>query len=147
MDCPNRLETGLLYRVTYPGQSCYGGGLIAKDPTASKSPLSHVNCGSKPGYQSQFLSFTTSLEVTDKYWAKAPPGARIVKVELARIPPSPDCKTYDLTVPMNRQRFLGNAVLAKNFAASDCEVLLWCKSRVPCTTIRGPSSDEDQDEL
>lgn len=134
-DCPNMFQTYELYRVTDPEQSCDEGGLIAKDPTAKKTPLSHVNCGGRTNYRSQFISFTTSIDIIDKYWAKKPAGAHVVKVKVGDIPKY--CKIYDLTSAVNRNKWLGKVVCAK-YAAYDCEVLLWCKAPIPCTTIRGP---------
>ena len=54
MECPSRLQTGVLYRSLHPDESCDGRGLLAKDPTATKTVLSHVSCGSKT-----FLNYTS----------------------------------------------------------------------------------------
>ena len=140
--CPNRLQTRKLYRATYPGQTCYGGGLMAKNPQATRSVSSHVGCGSRVGYTSQYISFSTSLDVVrTKYWPNASPGSRIVEVDLDRVPS--DCKTFDLTLPMNRARWIDHNPWAKKYTSNDCEVLLSCISRVPCRTIEGPKSDKE----
>jgi hypothetical protein len=135
-DCPT-LNTGVLYRATDPNQNCRGG-LIAKDPTAKKTVSSHVGCGSRPNYKSQYISFSTSYDIVrDKYWPKKPSGARLIKVDIGKIPSK--CKIYDLTDPDIREKYVGHNPWARNYAKKDCEVLLECgTSRVRCRTILGP---------
>lgn len=142
IECPT-LETGKLYRVTDPNQNCQGG-IIAKDPTAKKTVSSHVGCGSRPNYKSQYISFSTSYDVVhDKYWPLKPPGARLVEVNIHTQIPS-GCNIYDLTNPEVRQEYIGHNPWAMNYAKSDCEVLLECgTSRVRCKTILGPKQGED----
>ena len=112
-------------------------GLVAKNPAATRTVISHVNCGSRKGYTSQYISFTTSLDVTAKYSAKS--GGQVVEVDTSNLPSG--CQIFDLTVQANHDMYLGNAVCA-NFAKSDCEVLLLCTAPVPCTVIM-----QDEDEL
>ena len=135
IDCPTP-ENGKLYRVTDPNQNCQGG-LIAKDPTAKRTVSSHVGCGGRKNYKSQFISFSTSYDVVhDKYWPKKPQGARLVEVDIKKLPSK--CKIYDLTDPNIRQKYVGHNPWARNYAKSDCEVLLECgTSRVRCKTLLG----------
>lgn len=124
--CPNIAQTGKLYRVIRSEENC-DRGLIAKNPSATRTVISHVNCGSRSGYTSQYISFTTSPDVTNKYKTRS--GGRVVTVLTSQLPN--DCNIFDLTVQANRDMYLGNAVCA-NFAKSDCEVLLECGSPIPC---------------
>ena len=129
-ECPNLQLTKVLYRAIRRDEYCYGG-LSAKDPHVRKTVLSHVNCGSKRGYKSQYISFSTSLDILEKKYLK--PGRRIVEVKLDQLK---KCKVYDLTLPTNRERFLKKAIFANRCAAADCAVLLWCKSPIPCQTVK-----------
>ena len=140
-DCPDRLVTRKLYRVTDPNQNCKDG-LIAKDPDQKKTVSSHVGCGGRKNYKSQYISFSTSYGIVyNKYWPKKPPGANLVEVDIDSLPSG--CKTYDLTVEKTREKLVGHNPRAKNYAKSDCEVLLECgTSPVPCKTLKGPKSDK-----
>lgn len=125
---------GTLYRATRPSENCQGG-LLAKDITAKKTISSHVGCGSRQNYKSQFISFSTSYDVVhDKYWPRVSKGAHLVKVDIKT--QAKGCKIYDLTNPEVREEYLGRNPWAKNYAISDCEVLLECgTSRVRCNTM------------
>ena len=46
-------------------------GLVAKDPQACKTVLSHVNCGGRERYRSQYISTTASYAVAQHSKAKA----------------------------------------------------------------------------
>ena len=100
-------------------------GLIAKDRFANKSVLSHVNCGSRKNYQSQYISTTTSLDVAlewvDKTYKESGVKPRIGVIYANHIPYGTEI--IDLTIEANRDRYLGNAV-CKNFAKKSQEVLL-----------------------
>lgn len=144
--CSNWSQTGVLYRPLCPDESCDGEGLSAKDPTATKLVLSHINCGSKlfTNYESQYISFSTSLDVLTNNYLN--PGGRIAKVRADKIPY--DCIVYDLTQHKERARLLGKAVTANKYAAANCVVLLQCKfakSYVPCEIIK--IYDRDRQEL
>ena len=138
VDCPNPFETKIIYRILRTDESC-STGLIAKDPTAEKKALSHVNCGSRRGYKSQFISFTSSLEVANYYREKFGSTLQIAQVDISSIPTT--CNIFDLTNAENRQLYLGNAV-CKNFAKASCEVLLECGSTsVPCIIVNRDHRD------
>ena len=136
VECPSRLQTGVLYRSLHPDESCDGRGLLAKDPTATKTVLSHVSCGSKTfmNYTSQYISFSTSLDLLTKKYLKS--GGRIAEVRLDKLP-AQECIIYDLTLRTERVDLLGKAVIADKYTAADCVVLLWCfaETHVPCKII------------
>ena len=130
--CPSPATTKTLYRILRPEENC-DVGLIAKDPSQTRTVLSHVNCGSRKNYKSQFISFSSSMEVANFYKDKFGPGLQIATVNLGEIPVG-RCEIFDLTTAQNCNCYLGNAV-CKNFAKASCEVLLSCgTARVKCTT-------------
>jgi len=149
VDCPNMWETRKIYRVARSDENCQGG-LIAKVPTANKTPSSHIGCGSKVWYTgSQYISFSTSKDVClNKYWPGARTGSRLVVVDIdEQVIGKTDCKIIDFTQPQNVQKYLSHNPWAKNFATSDCEVLLDCGTdRVRCNTILGPKTNEETEE-
>ena len=123
-----------IYRILRPDEN--PEGIIAQDPSAHKTVLSHVNCGSRPKYASQFISTTVSLDVAKYYKEKGEEkgltGLRICKFEADKLPTT--CKIIDLTTEANRDKYLGNAV-CKKFAKASAEVLLQCAKPIPCTVI------------
>ena len=116
---------------------------MAKDPSAKKSVISHVNCGGRLGYKSQFISTTVSLDAAKRYKAKAEKeranGLQIVKIDLDALPEGCKLKIEDLTITENRDKYLRNAV-CKNVAKASEEVLLTCDVPIPCYVIK--SSEE-----
>ena len=115
-----RLGNGpFLYRVLRPEENP-NIGLIAKNRHAGKTVLSHVNCGSRKNYGSQFISTTASLEVA-LFWQTKTPKLKIAVIDRDLLPK--DTTVIDLTVEANRDRYLGNAV-CKNFAKASEEILL-----------------------
>lgn len=129
---PTLLES--LYRILRPDEN--PAGIVAKNPSAQRTVLSHVNCGSRPSYTSQFISTTASLDVAKYYKEKGEKkgltGLRICKFDVNKLPQS--CQTVDLTTEENRDKYLGNAV-CKNFAKASQEVLLQCDVPIPCTVV------------
>ncbi|XP_067057983.1 uncharacterized protein [Acropora muricata] len=119
--------------------------IVAKDPRAQRTVLSHVNCGSRPKYTSQFISTSASLDVAKKYKKKGEDkgltGLRICKFEVDKLPTT--CQIVDLTTDANRDRYLGNAV-CKNFAKASEEVLLQCAGPIPCTVIDPPPKGDSK---
>ena len=107
-------------------------GLIAKDPSAKKTVLSHVNCGSRNNYTSQYISTTASLDVArewvEKTYEKTGVRPRIGVIKRWQIPYG--TKVIDLTIEANRDSYLGNAV-CKNFAKASQEVLLVNRKAIP----------------
>ena len=121
-------------------------GIVAKNPFAGKTVISHVNCGSRPKYESQYISTTASLEVAKYYKEmgkkKGLTRLRIAKIRLDKLPKGCQLKTVDLTTEKNRDKYLGNAV-CKNFAKASCEVLLECNVPIPCEVIDPPPKDDE----
>ena len=61
-------STKNVYRILRPDEN--PEGIVAKDPVAEKSVLSHVNRGSWSNYASQFISTSASLDVAKDYKEK-----------------------------------------------------------------------------
>ena len=145
VDCPSPAQSGVIYRILRPDENC-NVGLIAKNPLATKTVLSHVNCGSRNNYASQYISFSSSIEVANYYKNKFGPELQIAVININNIPGG--CQTFDLTSEAERDMYLGNAV-CKRFAKASCEVLLSCGiALVPCTNTESvKSSARDTSEL
>lgn len=130
-----------LYRILRPDEN--PKGIVAKDTGAQKTVLSHVNCGSRPNYASQFISTSASLDVAKYYKEKGEEkgltGLRICEFEVDKLPST--CEIVDLTTEENRDKYLGNAV-CKNYAKASAEVLLQCSVPVPCTVVDPPQKHE-----
>ena len=136
-EAPYALPTILpttVYRILRPDEN--PDGIVAKNPDTQKSVLSHVNCGSRLNYASQFISSAASLEVAKYYKKKGEEkgltGLRIGMIEVDKLPP--DCQIIDLTIEENRVQHLGNAV-CKAYAKRSAEVLLRCSVPISCTVI------------
>lgn len=116
-------------------------GLTAKNPQATKKVISHVNCGSRKGYASQYISTSASYKVAQYYKAKGEKegltGLRIAKIDLDALPKHCKLKMVDLTTKENRDKYLGKAV-CKNYAKASCEVLLECDVPIPCHVVDPP---------
>ena len=141
-----------LWRILRPDEDPKVG-LIAKDSEASKTVISHVNCGSRKGYKSQFISTTASYDVAVHYKEKGEEkgltGLRIAEIDLDDLPETCKLEIVDLTTAENRDKYLGNAV-CKNFAKASCEVLLQCDEPIPCRVVDPPeekTSSKDSGEL
>ena len=138
-----------LWRILRPDEDPKVG-LVAKDPQACKTVLSHVNCGSREGYKSQFISTTASYDVALHYKAKGEEkgltGLRIAEIYLGYLPATCKLEIVDLTTEENRYKYLGNAV-CKNFAKASCEVLLKCNVPIPCHVVDPLVSLKDSLEL
>ena len=126
-----------LYRILRPDEN--PKEIVAKNPAAEKTVLSHVNCGGRPQYASQFISTSASLEVAKYYMEKGMEDGlkdlTIGKFQMDKLPQS--CQFVDLTKTVKRNFFLGNAV-CNNFAKASQEVLLQCDVPIPCTVIYPP---------
>lgn len=135
-----------LYRILRPDEDPIKG-LVAKNPLAKKSVISHVNCGSRPNYKSQYISTTTSLDVA-KYYKEKGEKKGLTGLRIAQIDKLPStCNVVDLTIEANRDKYLGNAV-CKNFAKASMEVLLQCDVPVPCKVIEEANGNrKDSSEL
>ena len=126
-----------LWRILRPDEDPKVG-LVAKDPQACKTVISHVNCGSREGYKSQYISTTASYDVALRYKAKGEEkgltGLRIAEIDLDDLPETCKLEIVDLTTEENRDKYLGDAV-CKNFAKASCEVLLKCNVPIPCHVV------------
>lgn len=109
---------------------------MQKNTSANRTVLSHVNCGGRPKYKSQYISTTSSLDTALHYKNKGEKeglsGLRIAEIDLNNLPKS--CKIIDLTSEENRDKYLGKAV-CKNFAKASNEVLLQCDVAIPFKVI------------
>lgn len=139
-----RTFTKDLFRILRPDENP-NVGIVAKNPFADKTVLSHVNCGGRQKYKSQFISATTSLDVARYYKKKGEQkgltGLRIAQIRLDKLPEGCKLEIVDLTTEENRNKYLGNAV-CKNFAKASCEVLLVCDVPIPCEVIDPPPKDD-----
>ena len=126
-----------LWRILRPDEDPKVG-LVAKDPQACKTVISHVNCGGNEWYQSQYISTTASYAAAQHYKVKAEgkglTGLRIAEIDLYALPVYCKLEIVDLTTEENRDKYLGNAV-CKNFAKASCEVLLKCNVPIPCHVV------------
>ena len=128
-------EGQFLYRILRPDEN--PEKIVAKDPGAQKTVLSHVNCGGRAYYQSQFVSTSASLDAAKHY--KGATELRICEIPVDKLPPN--SKIVDLTTEENRDKYLGNAV-CKKFAKKSEEVLLECSEPVPGTVVDPPQKRE-----
>jgi len=117
-------EYPLLYRVLRPDEDI--SNLVAKDQEEDRTVISHVNCGSRPYYKSQFISTSASLDKAKRFRAKAIEKDREAQFQIAVID-TRDIQSHtefvDLTTEENRDHYLGEAV-CKNYAKCYEEVLL-----------------------
>lgn len=125
-----------VYRVLRPDEDPYK--ITPKDKTLHKTVLSHVNCGSRPDYKSQFISTSATLAASRLYKklaeSKGGPDLRICEFVIAAV--ARKCTIYDLTDENVLNMYLGKAVMAKNFARKYEEVLLECTGRpISCTVV------------
>ena len=125
-----------VYRVLRPDEN--PNRITPKDNTLDKPVLSHVNCGSRPGYKSQFISTSATLAASRLYKQlaerKGETGLRICEFVIYAV--ENKCTIYDLTDENVLNKCLGKAVMAKNFATKYKEVLLECKGRpISCTVV------------
>ena len=127
-----------LYRILRPDED--PNAIVAKNPNADKTVLSHVNCGSRRGYQSQYISTSASLDVAREYRNKAQEqgqaGLRIAEFDTNALQQQ-GCQFFDLTTDAGRDAHLGRAVMAKNFARKSQEIVLKCDSPISGTVIEG----------
>ncbi|XP_052790076.1 uncharacterized protein LOC128224305 [Mya arenaria] len=94
--------------------------IVAKDAGSTKSVQSHVRCGSKKKYISQYISTTTELQCALRWYHTSPNGG-IVKIDVSKLPKT--ARIIDLTDPNIRKRYLTNPK-ADHFAERMNEVLV-----------------------
>jgi RHS repeat-associated protein len=115
-----------LYRVIRPDENP-AVGLVAKNPSATYKPEGHIINGSKPNFNSQYISTTTDLSVAEKWAAKT--GNRIVEIDPSKV----KANLIDLSTESGRNAHL-KGVTAKNFAAASSEVLI--EGEVPSGALK-----------
>ena len=105
-----------LYRMLRPAENA--ARIVAKDPRATRTVLSHVNCGSRPGYKSQVISASASLNVArrnrDSFQTQGTVRLRIGEFDTNQLRRQ-GCQIIGLITEAGRNRHLGRAVKAKNF--------------------------------
>ena len=78
-----------LWRILRPDEDPKVG-LVAKDPQACRTVISHVNCGGNEWYQSQYISTTASYAAAQRYKAKEEEEGltrlRIAEIDLDALP-------------------------------------------------------------
>ena len=146
-DCPDPTTTNWqLYRVMRTNEDC-SSGLLAKNPLDTTTTVNnHVECGSQPQYTSQYISFTSSLEVARFWQAKKPwLNLKIANIKPGTIPST--CVRYDLTSAAKRDQYL-DTLKAKNYARVSCEVVLSCGTTpVPCEELTNLDETIEHGEL
>lgn len=125
-----------LYRILRPDE--IAKALVAKNPLAEKEVISHVNCGGRSYYKSQYISTTASLDVARYYKKKGEEkgltGLRIAEIDVSKLPVG--TLMFDLTTAANRDKFIGpGPIVCKNFASASQEVLLVSKEPIPSKVI------------
>ena len=128
----------ILYRITRPLElKTMTGYIFPKDANLQKNLNSHVGCGSRKGYKSQLISFTTSLDVAKQYYNKSPSGTRIVMLKKEYVEEN-TVNIFDLTTKEQREKLLKNPVF-RAYAKRSIEVVLEPKTKgIPVITIEGP---------
>ena len=121
--------------------------LVSKNPLAVKTVRSHVGCGSRPNYMSQYISTTVSLDVARCYKKigeeKGLTGLRIAKIDVSKLPVG--TRMFDLTTDENRDKFIGpGPIVCKNFARKSQEVLLESMNPIPSEVIEEFSRHKDE---
>ncbi|WAR30466.1 hypothetical protein MAR_033008 [Mya arenaria] len=94
--------------------------IVAKDAGSTKRVQSHVLCGSRKKYVSQYISTTTDLQCALRWYHTSLNGG-IVKIDVSKLPKT--ARIIDLTDPNIRKRDLTNPK-ADYFAARMNEVLV-----------------------
>jgi hypothetical protein len=116
-----------LYRVLRSGEDP-AAGLVAKDPSASISVKNHIFHGSNPGFASQFISTTKSLDVAAKYAARD--GLRIAAIDSTKV-------EGDVIDVSTKEGLLANGIehpsFAYSWARSSAEVLI--RGAIPSEAI------------
>jgi RHS repeat-associated protein len=106
----------VVYRNLRPDEDP-ANGLTAKNPNATYTPAGHIVNGSRPGWASQYISTTRSLDVAmDPKWATG----RVVAIDLDRYPGT----VIDLSTAAGRQAWGVTGITAGRFANASQEVLL-----------------------
>jgi hypothetical protein len=112
----------IVYRVIRPDENP-AAGLFAKNPAATYLPDGHIINGSRPGWQSQFISTTKELSVAEAWAAKS--GNRIVAIDLRGV----SGKVYDFSTGAGLR-----GLTARRFAGASAEVLI--EGSVPSSAIK-----------
>ena len=97
-------------------------------------------------YTSQYISFTSSIEVAQFWQGKKPRlDLKIASIKPGTIPLA--CVKYDLTSAAKRDQYL-DSKKAKAYARVSCEVVLSCgTTRVPCDVLTNVDETITHEEL
>lgn len=111
-----------------------GSELRPKNPRAERTLAEHVAHGSRPGYESQYISFTASKEWAMFYLAKtihtnrAVSSAQLPWLLILDLRSVPDvCRVYDFNLDSMRQQHLKS--MNSNFAMNAREIVVDCAQR------------------
>lgn len=115
-----------LYRVIRPDENP-AAGLMAKNPNATYKVEGHILHGSRPNFQSQYISTTTDLSVAQSWAGKT--GNRIVEINRSGV----NGTITDLSTAAGRNANL-RGTTAKNWAGASSEVLI--QGNVPASAMK-----------
>jgi hypothetical protein len=116
---------GTVYRVIRPDEDP-SAGLFPKNPDANVSVDEHVRFGSRPGFESQYISTTKNIDVAQGWAARS--GNRIVSIDLGQV----DGDIIDLSTYQDRDYYLLDSK-GRGYAMKSEEVLI--NGSVPASAI------------
>jgi hypothetical protein len=116
---------GTVYRVIRPDEDP-SAGLFPKNPDANVSVDEHVRFGSRPGFESQYISTTKNIDVAQGWAARS--GNRIVSIDLGQV----DGDIIDLSTYQDRNYYLLDWK-GRGYAMKSEEVLI--NGSVPASAI------------
>ena len=116
---------GTVYRVIRPDEDP-SVGLFPKNPDANVSIDEHVRYGSRPGFESQWISATKNLDVARGWAARS--GNRIVSIDLGQV----NGEIIDLSTYQDRAYYLLDWK-GRGYAMKSEEVLI--NGTVPASAI------------
>ena len=116
---------GTVYRVIRPDEDP-SVGLFPKNADANVSIDEHVRVGSRPGFESQFISTTRNIDVARAWAARS--GNRIVSIDLGQV----NGEIIDLSTYQDRDYYLLDWK-GRGYALKSEEVLI--DGNVPASAV------------
>lgn len=116
---------GPVHRVIRPDEDP-STGLFPKNPDANVSVDEHVRFGSRPGFESQYISTTKNIDIARAWAARS--GNRIVSIDLGQV----DGDIIDLSTYQDRAYYLLDWK-GRGYAMKSDEVLI--NGSVPASAI------------